>query len=76
MSSVKIKSVVQKDGELQLTDLPCRKGDAVEGTLVFVPQTTPEEREEARTRLIERAKASKLHSTGPYPTRDELHDRS
>jgi hypothetical protein len=76
MNAVKINSIVQKDGELQLTDLPVRKGDQVEATLVIRPQVTEEEREQARQRLIELAKSSKFCSTGPYPTRDELYDRS
>ncbi len=76
MSAVKINSIVEKDGELQLTNLPCRKGDHVEATLVIRPQVTEEEREAALQRLIERAKASTFRSTGPYPTRDELHERT
>ena len=76
MNAVKVNSIVQKDGELQLSNLPVRKGDQVEATLIIRPQVTEEEREEARKRLIEIAKSSKFRSTGPYPTRDELHDRS
>jgi len=76
MNAVKINSIVQKDGELQLTNLPVRKGDQVEATLVIQPQVTEEERQRALERLIERAKASTFRSTGPYPTRDELHERS
>ena len=76
MNAVKINSVVVKDGELQLTNLPVRKGDQVEATLVIRSQVTEEERERALERLIARAKASKFRSTGPYPTRDELHERS
>ena len=76
MSAVKINSIVEKDGELKLTNLPCRKGDQVEATLVIHSQVSEEERERARQRLIELAKSSKFRSTGPYPSRDELHDRS
>lgn len=76
MSAVKVNSIVQKDGELNLTNLPCRKGDHVEATLVIRPQVSEEEREAARQRLIEIAKSSTFRSTGPYPSRDELHDRS
>jgi hypothetical protein len=76
MSSLKVNSVVQKDGELSLTNLPCRKGDQVEATLIIRPRVSEEEREQALQRLIERAKASTFRSTGPYPTRDELHERS
>jgi hypothetical protein len=76
MNAVKVNSIVQKDGELQLTNLPVRKGDQVEATLVIRPQVSEQEREQARQRLIEIAKTSKFRSTGPYPSRDELHDRS
>ena len=34
-----------------------------------------DKREAARQRFLERARASTFQSTGPYPTRDELHER-
>ena len=75
MNAIKIETTVQKDGELHLTSLPCRKGDKVEA-IILIPQTnTLEEREKARQDFLAMAQASKFRSTGPYPTRDELHER-
>ena len=33
MDSIKIETTIEQDGELHLTQLPCRKGDRVEATL-------------------------------------------
>ncbi len=81
MDSIKIETTIQKDGELHLTQLPCRKGDRVEATLSILAQngqnnTREKEREEALRQFLILAKASRFRSTGPYPTRDELHERS
>ena len=80
MSATKIEATIQKDGELHLTQLPFRKGDRVEA-IVSAMDTQHDEaaeeqkREEARQRFLELARSSKFCSTGPYPTRDELHER-
>ena len=77
MSSFKVEAIVEADGELHLTGLPYRKGERVQAVLQ-VDEDSPErerEREEAFQRFLERAKASKFRSDGPYPTRDELHER-
>ena len=75
MQTVRIKAVVENDGELRLSNLPCRKGDEVEA-IVFLPDPDRDaERRAARERFLERARASKFRSVGPYPSRDELHER-
>ena len=75
MNAIKVAATVEKDGELYLTSLPCRKGDKVEA-IILIPQTrTQEEREKARQEFLALAKASKFCSIGPYPSRDELHVR-
>ena len=71
---------VQNDGELHLTQLPCKKGDRVEAIILVLENYVDEEeaekkREEALKRFQARADASKFRSNGPYPTRDELHER-
>ncbi len=80
MNATKIEMTVQNDGELHLTQLPCKKGDRVEAIILVLENGVDEaeaekKREEARQRFLARAAASKFRSTGPYPTRDELHER-
>jgi hypothetical protein len=81
MDSIKIETTIEKDGELHLTHLPCRKGDRVEATLSVLArngenETRETERTEALRQFLDLAKASRFRSTGLYPTRDELHERS
>ncbi len=75
MQAVKIETAVETDGELHLTGLPCRKGNRVEVIVLVTDETTEAEREEALKRFQARADASRFRSEGPYPTRDELHER-
>ncbi|MBI2809198.1 MAG: hypothetical protein HYX68_29805 [Planctomycetes bacterium] len=80
MIATKIETTVQDDGELHLTQLPCRKGDRVEAIVLILTESADlaeeeRKREEARRRFQERADASTFCSTGPYPSRDELHER-
>lgn len=75
MHAVRIETVIETDGELHLKELPWRKGDRVE-VIVLRPQTDAEaRREEALQRFLEQARSSGFRSCGPYPTRDELHER-
>ena len=80
MIATKIETTVQNDGELHLTQLPCRKGDRVEAIILVLENGVDEDeaekkREEALKRFNALADASKFCSVGPYPTRDELHER-
>jgi hypothetical protein len=75
MQAVKMNAWVEKDGELHLTGLPCKKGDYMEVILLIPNRPTEEERQEALKRMQERAEQVQFRSTGPYPTRDELHER-
>jgi hypothetical protein len=85
MNAFKIETVIQSDGVLHLTELPCRAGDRVEAiVLILGPNGKPasaesaaeeEKREKARRRFLELARTSQFRSTGPYPSRDELHER-
>jgi hypothetical protein len=80
MLATRIETTVQADGELHLTQLPCRKGDRVEA-IILVLENGDDAREEekgrevARERYLEQARASTFRSSGPYPSRDELHER-
>ncbi len=75
MEPIRVETIVQTDGELHLSNLPCQKGDRVEAVIVI--RNTPEEQDRrlARQRFLDRARQSKFCSTGPYPTRDQLHER-
>jgi hypothetical protein len=76
MNAFKIQTFVETDGELHLTGLPCRKGNRVEVIVLITDEMTEADREEAMQRFLARARASTFKSEGPYPTRDELHERS
>lgn len=83
MNAVRVETTVESDGELHLTELPCRRGEKVEAIVrVLVPATriTAEaEREKTRAAALEQflalARSSSFRSAVPYPTRDELHER-
>ena len=75
MKAFKMQTYVQTDGELHLTGLPCRKGNSVEVIVLITDERTESDREEALKRFQARADASRFCSEGPYPTRDELHER-
>jgi len=75
MSTVRVKTVIQKDGELRVSNLPFRKGDEVEAIVIMRDNMRAEDRQRARQRFLDRANASKFHSTTNYPSRDELHER-
>ena len=85
MNAIRVETTVQDDGELHLTELPCRRGDKVEAIVLILesspaPQpATDAEREKARAAALDQflalARSSSFRSVGPYPTRDELHER-
>jgi hypothetical protein len=75
MKAVKVQAWVENDGELHLTNLPCKKWDRVEVIVLIPDQPMEEERQEALRRLQSLADESGFKSSGPYPTRDELHER-
>jgi hypothetical protein len=75
MSSVRIRTVIQVDGELHVSNLPCRKGDEVEAIVIMRDETRSGDRQAARRRFLERAQASEFRSTMNYPSRDEVHER-
>ena len=83
MNAIRVETTVEADGELHLTDLPCRRGDKVEAIVIILEQSSPlaadPEREKARAAVLDQflalARSSSFRSAGPYPTRDELHER-
>jgi hypothetical protein len=77
MSTIKVEAIVEADGELHLRNLPYRKGERVEAIIQVNADAGERERERQAglQRLLELANASHFRSEGPYPTRDELHER-
>jgi hypothetical protein len=75
MQAVKTQAWIETDGELHLKGLPCKKGTAVEVIILIPKQPTEEERQEALKGMKELADQMQFRSTGPYPSRDELHER-
>lgn len=73
MNSFSIRTFLEKDAEVHLTGLPFQKGDRVEVIVTLLDNA--EARDQALHRFTDRAKQSKFRSDGPYPTRDELHER-
>jgi hypothetical protein len=83
MNVVRVETTVVADGELRLTDLPCRRGDRVEVIVrILGPSSQPApdaERERARAGALDQflvlARSSSFRSVGPCPARDDLHER-
>ena len=78
MQTIKINAIVESDGELHVSNLPCRKGDHVEGLLILpdhVDHLASGQRNAARDRFLQRAQSVVFRSTRAYPSRDELHER-
>jgi len=83
MNAVRVETTVEADGELHLTELPCRRGDKVEAiVLILEPSSRPPldgEREKTRAAALAQfltlARSTSFRSAGPYPSRDELHER-
>lgn len=83
MNAVRVEKTVESDGELHLSELPCRRGDKVEAIILILEAasqpTVEAEKEKARAEAVEQflllARSSSFRSAGPYPARDELHER-
>ena len=76
MSTLRINTVVELDGEIHLKGLPYHKGDRVEAVLQTGDSSGEQARREAVQRLLESSRQSTFRSAGPYPSRDELHERA
>jgi len=75
MRTIHVKTVAETDGELRLSNLPVHKGDAVEAIVLMPDGMTDERRRGAREDFLEHARSSSFCSSGPYPSREELHER-
>jgi|KBSSwiStaDraftv2_1062776.scaffolds.fasta_scaffold502337_3 hypothetical protein len=53
MEAVRLQRVIEKDGELLLTDLPCKKGQQVEVIVLSEPLASPQLQRLTAKRLLE-----------------------
>jgi hypothetical protein len=74
MEAVKVQKWIETDGELHLTGLPVQKWDHVEVIILIPDRRTEEERQKALRQMKALAESMRFKSTGPYATRDELHE--
>jgi len=51
MEAIRIQKVVEKDGEILMKGLPCKKGQHVEMILLIEPSETPTQRRATADRL-------------------------
>jgi hypothetical protein len=53
MEAVRLQRVIEKDGELLLTNLPCKKGQHVEVIVLSEPPASPQLQQLTAKRLLE-----------------------
>src|SRR5439155_11249294 len=75
VNAVRVQTTIEADGELHLTELPCRRGDKVEAIVRILEQpfraAHDAEREKARAAALHQflalARSSSFRSASPYP---------
>lgn len=74
--SVQFTDAIFADGVLRpLSDISLRENEQVRLLVTRSQTATDDERRAALLRLFRRMDAMSFRSSGPYPMRDELHDR-
>ena len=53
MEAIRLHTVLEKDGEVVITDLPCKKGQSVEMIVLIEPSTVPSRSPSAARRLLD-----------------------
>jgi len=76
MNPIRVEATIESDGILHIANLPCHKGDRVEAMILLQEQAAASSRQAARQRFLTRARQSSFRSSGPYPRREELHERN
>jgi hypothetical protein len=71
MNPIHIEATIESDGVLHIANLPCRKGDRVEATIVLAEQSESSSQHAARQRFLTRARQSSFRSTTTYPSRED-----
>jgi hypothetical protein len=75
MNPIRVETMIESDGILHIVNLPCHKGDRVEAIIMLQEEDKASAQQAARQRFLTRARQSDFRSSGPYPSRDELHER-
>jgi hypothetical protein len=75
MQAIKTHARIEADGELHLKGLPCKMQEDVEVIILIPDDPTEAERQAALACMKQQAEQMHFRSTGPYPPREELHDR-
>ena len=76
MNPIRVETTIESDGVLHIANLPCHKGDRVKAIILLPEQAEAGARQAARQRFLTRARQSSFRSSGPYPRREELHERN
>jgi len=76
MNPIRVEATIESDGILHIANLPCHKGDRVEAIILLQEHAEASLRQAARQRFLTRARQSSFRSSGPYPRREELHERN
>lgn len=79
-TTLRMESTILPGHRLEISNPEFPDGATVEVTVVLPEQPTPDiAREKARGSALDQflalARSSSFRSAGPYPTRDELHER-
>ena len=75
MRSIHVRAAADADGELRLVNLPIQKGDNVEAIVMTSNGMSVERQRIARDEFLKHALSGAFCSSGPYPSREELHER-
>jgi hypothetical protein len=75
MNPIHVETTIEADGVLHIANLPCRRGDRVEATIVLPQHNELSAQHAARQRFLTRARQSSFRSSTTYPSREELHER-
>jgi hypothetical protein len=70
MEAIRLQRVIEKDGELLLTDLPCKKGQRVEVIVLAEPPTSLQPPRLTAKRLLESG------VVGLWQDREDITDRA
>ena len=76
MNPIHVEATIESDGIFHIANLPCRKGDHVEATIVVSQKNEPNSQRAARQRFLARSRQSSVRSSTAYPSREELHERN
>ena len=65
MNAVRVETTVESDGELHLTELPCRRGDKIEAIVLILEPASRNMADAKREKRAPRPLSNSWHSPGP-----------